>query len=165
MLKRLAAAACAITLISEARNYLKRQYGVSRDVKMAMLQNKQTKESTKEPVKVHGITGERYWTATKTVLESLSDKEGMIQRCQDFVTLVAVDDEVKIAEEEEELSMMAMPPEQPMSAPRGRKRKSINGSVGGTPKKPRGRPPKTPTARRSLSVSSMDDDPDGDFAG
>ncbi|KAK0822226.1 Sister chromatid cohesion protein 2, partial [Friedmanniomyces endolithicus] len=88
---------------------------------MAMLQNKQTKESTKEPVKVHGITGERYWTATKTVLESLSDKEGMIQRCQDFVTLVAVDDEVKIAEEEEELSMMAMPPEQPMSAPRGRK--------------------------------------------
>ncbi|KAJ9496562.1 Sister chromatid cohesion protein 2 [Exophiala xenobiotica] len=165
VLKRLAAAACAITLISEARNYLKRQYGVSRDVKMAMLQNKQTKESTKEPVKVHGITGERYWTATKTVLESLSDKEGMIQRCQDFVTLVAVDDEVKIAEEEEELSMMAMPPEQPMSAPRGRKRKSINGSVGGTPKKPRGRPPKTPTARRSLSVSSMDDDPDGDFAG
>ncbi len=165
MLKRLAAAACAITLISEARNYLKRQYGVSRDVKMAMLQNKQTKESTKEPVKVHGITGERYWTTSKSVLESLSDTDGMIQRCKDFVTLVAVDDEVKIAEEEEEMSMMAMAPEQPMSAPRGRKRKSINGSVGGTPKKPRGRPPKTPTARRSSSVSSMDDDPDGDFAG
>lgn len=165
VLKRLAAAACAVTLISEARNYLKRQYGVSRDVKMAMLQNKQTKESTKEPVKVHGITGERYWTTTTSVLNSLDNTEAMVQRCRDFVTLVAVDDEVKIAEEEEELSMMATLPEQSMAAPRGRKRKSVNGSVGGTPKKPRGRPAKGPTTRRSSSVSSLDDDPEGDFAG
>ncbi|KAJ9643726.1 Sister chromatid cohesion protein 2 [Knufia peltigerae] len=165
VLKRLATAACAVTLISEARNYLKRQYGVSRDVKMAMMQNKQTKESTKEPVKVHGITGERYWTATTSVLKSLDSTDTMIQRCRDFVTLVAVDDEVKIAEEEEELSMMATLPEQSMAAPRGRKRKSVNGSVGGTPKKARGRQPKGPSSRRSSSISSLDDDPDGEFAG
>ncbi|KIW21204.1 hypothetical protein PV08_01784 [Exophiala spinifera] len=164
VLKRLATAACAVTLISEARNYLKRQYGVSRDVKMAMLQNKQTKESTREPVKVHGITGERYWTTTTSVLNSLDSTEAMVQRCRDFVTLVAVDDEVKIAEEEEELSMMATVSEQSMAAPRGRKRKSVNGSIGGTPKKPRGRPPKGTTPRRSSSVSSLDEDPDADFA-
>lgn len=163
ILRRLATAACAITLISEARNFLKRQYGISRDVKLAMLQNKQTKESTKEPVKVHGITGDRFWTNSNLVLESLSSTEAMLRRCKDFVTLVAVDDEVKIAEEEEEMFSANAVAEVPMSAPRGRKRKSINGSVGGTPKKPRGRPPKNAGPRRSSSVSSLDD-PEGDYA-
>ncbi|KIV87375.1 hypothetical protein PV11_02926 [Exophiala sideris] len=165
ILKRLATAACAITLISEARNYLKRLYGISRDVKMAMLQNKQTKESTKEPVKVHGISGDRFWTSSNSVLESLSSPEAMIRRCKDFVTLVAVDDEVKIAEEEGEMFSANVAPDAPMSAPRGRKRKSITGSIGGTPKKPRGRPPKHAGARRSSSISSLEDDPEGDFAG
>ncbi|KIX08324.1 uncharacterized protein Z518_02980 [Rhinocladiella mackenziei CBS 650.93] len=162
-LRRLATAACAITLISEARNFLKRQYGISRDVKMAMQQNKQTKESSKEPVKVHGITGDKFWTTTNSILASLSSAQAMIERCREFVTLVAVDDEVKIAEEEGEVYAMDMAPEASMSAPRGKKRKSMNGSVGGTPKKPRGRPPKNAGGRRSSSISSLDD-PDGDFA-
>lgn len=163
MLRRLTTAACAITLISEARNFLKRQYGISRDVKMAMQQNKQTKESGKEPVKVHGITGDKFWNRTCTLVHSLRSTEAMMAQCREFVTLVAVDDEVKIAEEEGEMYAMDMAPEAPMSAQRGRKRKSISGSVGGTPKRPRGRPSKPTGGRRSASISSLDDDPDGDF--
>ncbi|KAG9768012.1 NADH-ubiquinone oxidoreductase subunit, partial [Aureobasidium melanogenum] len=163
-LRRMAAAACAITLISEARNYLKRQYGLSRDIKMAMQHNKQTKESVKEPVKVHGITGDKYWNSSNAVLESLASREMMIARCREFVNLVAVDDEVKIAEEEGEAypvnSMVAQPS---TNGVRGRKRKSTDGSMGGTPKRPRGRP-KNNAKRRSSSVSSMDG-PEGEFAG
>ncbi|KAJ9613447.1 Sister chromatid cohesion protein 2 [Cladophialophora chaetospira] len=166
LLKRLATAASAITLISEARNFLKRQYAISRDVKMAIQQTKQTKDAGKEPVKVHGITGDRFWENTNAVLQSLTSNEAMIARCREFVTLVAVDDEVKIAEEEAELNgLTAAGPELGMSAPRGKKRKSGSGSIGGTPKRPRGRPPKNGYARRSTSVSSLEEDPDGDFNG
>ena len=86
-------------------------------------------------------------------------------RCREFVTLVAVDDEVRIAEEEAEMNAMAEGgPETAIAAPRGKKRKST-GSIGGTPKRPRGRPPKNGYAKRSASVSSLDDDPEGDFEG
>ncbi|KIW87537.1 uncharacterized protein Z519_11860 [Cladophialophora bantiana CBS 173.52] len=167
MLKRLATAACAITLISEARNYLKRQYGVSRDVTTAMQQNKQTKEAAKEPVKVHGISGDKFWHNSNAVLESLGSTGAMIARCREFVDLVAVDDEVKIAEEEAAINaMLDVAPEQAMSAQRGRKRKSGPGSAGGTPKRARGRPQKNGHARRSSSVaSSVGHDLDTDVNG
>jgi cohesin loading factor subunit SCC2 len=165
MLKRLATAASAITLVSEARNYLKRQYGISRDVKAAMQQNKQTKDAGKEPVKVHGISGEKFWQNTNTVLDSLSSPSAMLARCREFVNLVAVDDEVRIAEEEAEMNaMMDGGPEQGPGAPRGKKRKRT-GSIGGTPKRARGRPSKNGQAQRSASVSSLEEDPDGDFDG
>ncbi|ETI21282.1 hypothetical protein G647_07628 [Cladophialophora carrionii CBS 160.54] len=163
LLKRLTSAACAITLISEARNFLKRQYGISRDVRMAMQQNKQTKDGGKEPIKVHGITGDKFWQNTNAVLASLTSSEEMIVRCREFVTLVAVDDEVKIAEEEADLNaMMDNAQDQTTGAPRGKKRKSMTGSAGGTPKRARGRPPKNGYARRSASVSSFEG-ADGDF--
>ena len=165
LLRRLATAACAITLVSEARNFLKRQYGISRDVKMAMQQNKQTKDAGKEPVRVHGITGDKYWQNTNAVLDSLSSTDAMMARCREFVTLVAVDDEVKIAEEEAEMNGMADAAPEPPVTQRGRKRKSVSGSIGGTPKRPRGRPPKNGYARRSGSVSSLEEDPEGDFNG
>ena len=152
LLRRLTAAAGAITLMSEARNFLKRQYGISRDVKLAMQQNKQTKDAGKEPVKVHGISGDRFWQNTNAVLQAFTSTEAMLARCREFVTLVAVDDEVKIAEEEAEMNgMMDAAPEQAMSAPRGKKRKST-GSAGGTPKQPRRRPPKNGYPKRSASV-------------
>lgn len=161
LLRQLSVAACAMTLVSEARNFLKRQYGISRDVKLAMQQQKQTKDATKEPVKVHGITGERFWTNSNTVLASLESTEAMLARCRDFVTLVAIDDEVKIAEDEGEAYAVDHGYEGTAPGPRGKKRKST-GSIGGTPKRPRGRPAKN--GRRSSSISSMED-PDADFAG
>ncbi|KEF53122.1 uncharacterized protein A1O9_11030 [Exophiala aquamarina CBS 119918] len=161
LLRQLCVAACAITLVSEARNFLKRQYGISRDVKVAMQQNKHTKEATKEPVKVHGITGDRFWTNSNAVLASLESTETMMARCKEFVMLVAIDDEVKIAEDESEAYVVENGFDASLSAPRGKKRKST-GSIGGTPKRPRGKPPKN--GRRSSSISSMED-PDADFAG
>lgn len=161
LLRQLSVAACAMTLVSEARNFLKRQYGISRDVKMAMQQQKQSKDATKEPIKVHGISGERFWTNSNMVLASLESTGAMLARCREFVTLVAIDDEVKIAEDEGEAYAVDNGFESSLTVPRGKKRKST-GSMGGTPKRARGRPPKN--GRRSSSISSVED-PDADFAG
>ena len=164
VLRRLSVAACAISLISETRNFLKRQYGISRDVKLAVLQSKQTKDSTKEPTRVHGITGDRYWTATNGAIESLDSTEGMLSRCRELLRIVSVDDEVKIAAEDDGDGFgMESGPEQVWTGQRGKKRKSA-GSMGGTPKKARGRLSKQ-GARRSSSTSSLEEHPDGDFAG
>ena len=166
LLKRLAAAACAVTMISEAKAHLKRQYGISRDVRAAMQQNKQAKESTKPPLKVHGITGDRFWANTTSLLSSLASTDAMMIRCRVFHALMTIDEEVKVGEDGEEFResySASVDPEAFQAPKRGRKRKNENGSAGGTPKRPRGRPKKSVNGtRRSTSVSSRDD-PDEEY--
>ena len=167
LLQRLTAASIAVTMLSEAKTHLKRQYGVSRDVRAAMQQNKQAKESTKAPVKVYGITGERFWANTTTLLSSLTSSEAMLMRCREFHGLMTIDEEVKVGEEEDDYGerySASVDPEAPQGPKRGRKRKADTGSAGGTPKKQRGRARKSMNNgnRRSSSTSSRDD-PDADY--
>lgn len=165
VLTRLCTAACAITLVSETSSYLRRQYGISRDVKSAIQQSKQAKESAKAPLKVHGITGDRFWNASTSILTSLGSTEAMIARCKSFTALMAIDDDVRVAEEGEEMRAYSasVGPEEDYP-PKGKKRKIVGTPVGGTPKKPRGRAPKHGTGRRSSSISSIDG-PAGEDAG
>jgi cohesin loading factor subunit SCC2 len=163
VLRRLAAAACAMTMISEARSHLKRQYGISRDVRALMQQSKQAKEGGKPPVKVHGITGERFVNSTSNLLQSMETPAAMLERCRDFHRLMSIDEDVVVGEDGEgglsEQNELMAP-----AAPRGRKRKSGEGSTGGTPRK-RGRPRKTATPTRRSSSASSHNDPDADFMG
>lgn len=161
MLRRLAAAACAMTMISDARSHLKRQYGISRDVRAMMQHSKQAKEGGKPPVKVHGISGERFLTSTNHVLQSMETPEAMLERCRAFHQLMSIDEDVVVGDEGDGMQgdgeeLMAP------TAPRGRKRKSAGGSVGGTPRK-RGRPRKMATPTRRSSSASTHNDPDADF--
>ncbi|KPI35490.1 Protein rad9 [Cyphellophora attinorum] len=162
-LKRLATAACAVTVISEARSHLKRQYGITRDVRATMAQNQQAKEKAKVPVKVHGITGERFWSQTTAILSSLDSPEAMLQRCRDFHGLMNVDEDVIVGDDGEEAQTSIEGDGYMAPTPKGKKRKA-NGSVGGTPRK-RGRPKKTTTPSRRSSSASSRDDPDADFMG
>lgn len=163
ILKRLAAAACAVTIVSETRSHLKRQYGITRDIKKTMDQAKLAKESTKVPVRVHGINGDRFWNSTANILSSLDDSETMLKRCRDFHQLMNVDEDIVVGEDGEEVQerydadgQLVPPP------PRGKKRKSGAGSTGGTPRK-RGRPHKNATPSRRSSSASSRDDPDADY--
>ncbi|RMZ84838.1 hypothetical protein DV737_g999, partial [Chaetothyriales sp. CBS 132003] len=149
LLKRLAAAACAVTLISETRSHLRRQYGISRDARALMQQHKQTKESTtKPPTKVHGISGDRFVAATSSVLQSMQSEQAMLMR---------------LGEHDGDMGEShSMPPPYPdavNAGPRGRKRKGTAGSSEGTPKKARGRPRKSAAngTGRSASASSRGD--------
>ena len=162
-LKRLATVACALTIISETRSHLKRQYGILRDVRATMAQNKQSKEHAKAPVKIHGITGEKFWNASTAVLASLDAPETMLERCRSFHHLVNVDEDVVVGQEGEEMETTADNDGYMAPASRGKKRKT-GGSQGGTPRK-RGRPRKTATPSRRSSSASSRDDPEADFMG
>jgi cohesin loading factor subunit SCC2 len=169
MLKRLATAAAMMTTLWETRSYLKRQYGISQDVRHAMAQLKQSKESGKLPSRSQGVTGDRYYNATAVLVRSLESQESMLARCREFSALMAIDDEVKVAAEDDDeararFSASVDMDEQAVKPGRGRKRKG-SASASGTPKK-RGRPSlKSQKSRQGSTSSSSRDDPNADFEG
>jgi cohesin loading factor subunit SCC2 len=171
LLKRLATAATMMMMLWETRSYLKRQYGITQDVRQAMAQLKQSKEGGKPPSRIQGITGDRYFNSTATLVRSLESSDAMLTLCQDFSALMTVDDEVKVAAEDDDeararFSASVDVDEQAVKPGTGRKRKG-SASVAGTPKKKRGRPSlKTQKIRRgSTSSRSSLEDPDGEFEG
>ncbi|KAK5069194.1 Sister chromatid cohesion protein 2 [Lithohypha guttulata] len=168
-MKRLGSAAATLALMIETRAHLLRQYGVSRDVRTAMMNTKQAKDTAKPPVKVHGITGDRFWTKSNEIVSALESDLGVVQLCKTFVSAMSIDDDVELTTGDGTANRdtpvydgnVSMPA--PSATPGGRKRK-LNPTPGTTPtKRPRGRPRKS-YARRSSSVST-NDDPQADFDG
>lgn len=171
LLRRFATAAAMMTTLWETRTYLKRQYGITQDVRHAMAQLKQSKEGGKPPSRSQGMTGDRYYNTTAILVRSLENQDSMLARCHEFSALVAIDNEVKVAAEDDDeararFSASVDIDEQAVKAGRGRKRKG-SASASGTPKKKRGRPGlKTQKSRRgSTSSRSSRDNPDADFGG
>lgn len=164
---RLAPTAATLTLLMETRAYLRRQYGVGQDVRAAISTHKQLKDSNKSLVKVHGITGERIWTRTNSIVASLDTDKDMIACCKNFVALMNVaeadvEQENSPADERIDAPVVHTNGFARASTPGARKRKG-SVSAGSTPvKKARGRPRKE--VKRSASVSSMED-PEADFDG
>lgn len=171
LLKRLTTAAIMMTMLWETRSYLKRQYGITQDVRYAMAQLKQAKEGGKPPSRIQGVTGDRYYNSTATLIRSLESPDAMLTRCQEFSALMAIDDEVKVAAEDDDdararFSASVDVEEQAVKLGRGRKRKG-SASASSTPKKKRVRPSlKTQKSRRgSTSSKSSRDDSDTDVEG
>ena len=165
-LKRLSTAAATLALLIETRSHLLRQYGVGRDVRQAMTNNKQAKETTKAPTKVHGITGEKFWNKSNTIVAALEDDRAAEQLCKDFVAAMSIDDDVDMGDETTMNGDTSICNDdnsafQHTGTPSGRKRK-LSATPGTTPtKRPRGRPRKS-HQRRSSSIST-NEDPDADF--
>ncbi|KAL4896228.1 putative sister chromatid cohesion protein Mis4 [Aspergillus ambiguus] len=99
-LRHLATAAAALSMLWEARTHLRRLYGVTaharKEGKAAA-----AKELNKSATKVHGITGDRFWEAISRNMASLDSEENMLVKCRDFATLLAIDDEFKVGEDED----------------------------------------------------------------
>jgi cohesin loading factor subunit SCC2 len=149
-LRQLTAASMVLLALWEARTYLRKLYGMGvtrRDPKAKA----QAKDLNKTPVKVQGVTGDKFWEDIERVMTSLSSRERMTETCRSFVELMNVDRELKVADEDEELNMED--PTTPsneedddegasLNTPgRGRKRKS-NGSLA------------TPSGRKKRARSS-----------
>ena len=169
VLKGLVTAAMILTLLWEARTHLRRQYGITQDVRQLTGKAAETKDLAKAPSKVHGVTGDRFWDNVTTIMSSLNSTETMIARCHDFANLMNIDDEVKVAAADDDMreafSASAGPDDENSTfrtsgaGSRPGKRKGT-ASAGGTPKKKRGRP--SLKGRRKSSIKS-DDDEDGDW--
>ena len=168
-LRQLTAAAIILSSLWETRTYLRRLYGQSAgQQRRDGVKGKQgAKDLSKTPIRVQGVSGEKLVAMIAEKVASLDSEEDMTKQCEDFVELMSVDSEVKVAAESEE--SIADRPETPgigdeeerdtpmNSGSRGLKRKSSI-SVAGTPMKKRGRPPLV--GKRS-SRKSEDGDEDG----
>lgn len=99
-LRLLATAAASLSMLWEARTYLRRLYGVNsqgkdKDSKPA------AKELNKTATKVHGVTGDRFWEAVQRNMNALTSEEAMLNKCREFSTLLAIDDEFKVDRDED----------------------------------------------------------------
>lgn len=163
-LRQLALASTILSMLWETRTYLHRQWGLQKaSAANAASKGKTTAKDTKKaPTKASSVTGSGYHDNILKLMDSLSSPDAMFSRCRSFVELLAVDNEIRLASDEEDngeadaLKKFAgyeTPGEddEKMSqgtsvaasgGGRGRKRKgSMSMSGENTPKKRRGRPP------------------------
>ena len=163
-LRRLSPAAACLLLLIETKSYLRRQYGIL-DVRQAVIDTKQAKDTNKAPVRIHGITGEKFWNRSNEIVAGLDNDTAAAGICRDFI--LAMNEEERLESHDEQLASIE-PVEMnghgnvvpKVATPGGRKRK-LNASAATTPtKKQKGRPRKV--QKRTSSVSSMDD-PEADY--
>ncbi|KAI2617565.1 ARM repeat-containing protein [Hypomontagnella submonticulosa] len=167
---QLASGSAILLALWEARTYLRRLYGLSSNRR----ENKgkgAPKDLSKAPVKVQGVTGDKFWDDVSRTMSGLETPERMMEQCRAFVELLNVDSEVKVPDEEDlDLEEEPTSPDAEgdddaaESDPRGRKRKA-GAAHGGRKKRarsnsrprPRGRP------RKQSTEAAVEADPDGDM--
>ncbi|KAL9601071.1 MAG: hypothetical protein Q9219_002780 [cf. Caloplaca sp. 3 TL-2023] len=164
-LRQLTTASIILSCLWDTRTFLRRLYGLgSIQQRKEGKGNSKTRDVNKAPTKTNSITGDKLVATIATRVASLDDRESMLKQCQDFVDLLSIDHEVKVAAEEEEEGVTK--PRTPsgdeaeMAVPNSGgsrallKRKS-SASVASTPQRKRGRPA---LGRRRSSRKSVDDD-------
>ncbi|KAL8971015.1 MAG: hypothetical protein Q9183_001258 [Haloplaca sp. 2 TL-2023] len=95
-LRQLTTASIILSCLWDTRTFLRRLYGLSSRESKA---NGKTKDVTKAPTRTNGITGDKLVASIAARVESLQSREEMIKQCQEFVELLSIDDEVKVAAE------------------------------------------------------------------
>ncbi|OTA94480.1 hypothetical protein M434DRAFT_394751 [Hypoxylon sp. CO27-5] len=168
-LHQLAAGSTILLALWEARTYLRRLYGLSSNRRESKGKSA-PKDLTKTPVKVQGVTGDKFWEDISKIMSGLDTPERMMEQCRAFVELLNVDNEVKVPDEDEEFDI-----EEPTSPDaegdedaaepdsRGRKRKAGN-ATGGRKKRARSNSKPRPRGRpRKQSMEAAEPDLDGDM--
>lgn len=150
-LKSLAVASVVLMMLWETRTWLRRLYGIGPQVRLHGKAN--AKEMDKQPNKAQGVTCEKFLETITQLMTCLTNSEAMEETCRKFQTLMSIDDEVKVAADDEaafdsldengSLDDDENPSKAEGNRGRSRKRRSSS-SGGGTPKKPRARPRSKP---------------------
>ncbi|KAH9909109.1 ARM repeat-containing protein [Xylariomycetidae sp. FL2044] len=173
-LRQLASSSIILLIVWEARTYLRRLYGLNSNRRESK-GKASAKDLTKPPVRVQGVTGDKTWEDIANAVSGLATPERMMGQCRAFVELLNVDNEVKIADEEDDDADGE--PRTPeggdddddngtTSDPRGRKRKAGN-TPGGRKKRTRSnskpRPRGRPRKQAAAEVIEVEMDADGDW--
>ncbi|EQL31479.1 cohesin loading factor subunit SCC2 [Blastomyces dermatitidis ATCC 26199] len=147
LLRKLATASGSLLMLWEARSHLRRLYGINFHARQKEGKGN-AKELNRAPAKVQGVTGERFWEAVSNLMHCLDTTEAMMDTCRDFALLLSIDDELKIAGDDDRDSHDTTGDVDDMSlllaaagnSKPGKRKSSV--PAGGTPKKKaRGRPP------------------------
>lgn len=163
-LHQLTTASIILSSLWESRTYLRRLHGLSASQQKKENKSKPAaKDLSKAPTRIQGVNGDRFVASIAEKVESLTSETQMIQQCKDFVELLSVDHEVKVAADGEEGSERPETPsddeerDTPMSGgSKGVKRKAF-GSVAGTPLKKKGGRPSLKRRKSGKSVCSDED--------
>ncbi|KAF2143638.1 uncharacterized protein K452DRAFT_307032 [Aplosporella prunicola CBS 121167] len=187
-LKHLATAAVVMSMLWETRTHLRRLWGLQKQNQSGnpnKISSKTTiKDLNKAPTRIPFITHDKYWDKMQNLMGSISGNSGdepsleaMAQQCKTFAELLAIDNELKVTDQDDEEAELVARAEkgyetpseddgsasgsQPPSGGRGRKRKG-SVSMNGTPKKKKG--PSRPSGsggkkstKRSMSSTSHDE--------
>lgn len=169
-LRQLTAASMILSGLWEARTYLRRLHGLTtsrREGKGKV----SIKDLNKAPVKVAGVTGDKFWDEITKLMSALASPEAMMDQCRNFVELLTVDKDFKIAAEGEDDITRARhttpseeegdgPSAPPSGSGRGRKRKAL-----GTPsRKKRARSSSRGRSKKvNRGSADSDDDAEGDW--
>ena len=164
-LRQLSTASVILSSLWEARTYLRRLYGLGPNQQKRESKKGAAKDLSKAPSRIQGLTGDKVVAAIAEKVASLDNEESMMQECREFVELLSIDSEIKVAAEgEDDLERPESPSgdeerDTPMSGgSRSLKRKG-SVSVAGTPmKKKRARP----SLKRRKSGKSVGSDEDWD---
>ncbi|GCB20839.1 protein rad9 [Aspergillus awamori] len=164
-LRLLATAAASLSMLWEARTYLRRLYGVTANARVKEAKAA-SKELSKSATKVHGVTGDKFWDAIARNMTALSSEQSMIDKCREFATLLNIDDEFKAGGDEDaegDNLDAATDMDDPAAGwgtaggPRPGKRK--NSMSGQSPvKRPRGRKPGSGKKRASTEPGGEESD-------
>ena len=150
-MRQLTTSAMILSALWDTRTYLRRLYGLNPGTAHKEGKGKSTaKDLNKVPVKTSGITAEDLWKITTENMSSLETKEKMVIQCREFVELLTIDKDIKIAADGDDgqgnTSRLSTPsddegsisnPATPGSSGRQRKRKSASATPGGRVKKQR----------------------------
>ncbi|KAL2754234.1 hypothetical protein ACRALDRAFT_2125000, partial [Sodiomyces alcalophilus JCM 7366] len=166
-LRQMTAGAIILLCLWEARTYLRKLYGLGAN-RRETKGKAASKDLSKSPVKVPGVTGDKFWEEVASHMEGLASKESIMATCRAFVEMMNVDKEFRIADEDDDECddpgvLSGGEGDGEHDDGRARKRKAGAVVPGGRKKRarstsrprPRGRPRKNP-----LPVE--DDDADGD---
>ncbi|KAJ5589993.1 hypothetical protein VI817_003305 [Penicillium citrinum] len=152
-LRVLTTAAASLSMLWEARTYLRRLYNLSAHTK-----DKEGKSAAKElnktATKVHGVTGDKFWDSIANNMASLDSQETMLAKLREFSTLLSIDEEFKVDRGDDadgDLDAIGEVDDM-MTGPRPQKRKSSVSSTG-VNKRPKSR-------KDSVGKKRSSDEPD-----
>lgn len=166
-LRQLTTASMILSMLWEARTFIRRLYGINANQQRREGKAKGSKDLTKAPTKAGGVTGEKFVESVARISRALDSHELLLQQCKEFADLLAIDNEVKVAadaDDDDEGRLQTPSVEDdgdsvlpPSVGSKASKRKGSI-SLAGTPhKKKRGRPPLN---GRRKSTKSVEDDED-----
>lgn len=162
-LRQLTISSMILSMLWEARTFLRRLYGISSGNQHREKKN-QTKDPNKAPTKVHSVSGDRFMESLSRIMGALTSEETMETQCKQFSQLLSIDDELKVGDEldddreSRESGSVDLENGTPMS---GASKRKGSVSASGTPKKARKRGRPSLGNRRRSRSKGFDDDADG----
>jgi cohesin loading factor subunit SCC2 len=144
-LRQLTAGSMVLSCLWEARTHLRRLYGLmnSQSTRREGKTKANVKDLNRAPTKVPFASGDKFWDESTRIMSCLGSREAMMDQCKDFVELLTVDKDFKIAAEgEDDVAAQARlrtpsdddeASQPPSGSGRGRKRKA-SGTPGGRKK-------------------------------